>query len=499
MACDRCKLQHRKCLIGAGSSCIRCTQLGLECKWRHKEKPCTESSLFDNDKMYANAIRQRKIDRQYVTSTQPLAPLLSRDWFFCFDGGDLGFYFPWRDSYFTSDSKDDKLDPDLKRYLVKKGAFVLPSEEEQNRLLQLYLSNVYPLYPVVDRDILEKISEIPAILLNALMLTAVRYDEANIETSQIREKAQELFLRCQLLEMAETNQITLIQAYLLMSMHEEGPKGSLNARRYVSRAIILAHEIGLHNFSIQKNDNAEYSSEMLRRLFWTSFCCDRAIAATSNSAMMYNRLDMIIDEPSVKDFDSNIDYEIFNKWYSLCSLYENVLIAGYRPPPNRSTVQLEEKLHEWEMNLRPGMEEKFSSFFKVAYSYCFMLYLRCGIDFLVLLNDEREAKQVVNQLTRFYNLTLDNAPFAIQHIVVIHAVLHTSVLLLLELTAKMPLDDVPSEQLRSKQQMLDSCMQFLQSSKYKWWLPSASYYLLKEISGSSQQQDPRSVLGALLN
>ncbi|GMF05396.1 unnamed protein product [Ambrosiozyma monospora] len=138
------------------------------------------STLFKNDLIYANAIKANKVNNQFVTSAQALAPLLSRDSFLCLEGGEsLGLYYPWRDLYNKNRERCDSfsvistgglgdgeindekpstttvdgidpngVDHELNVYLKSKGAYDKPSLIEQKRLVGLYLKHSYPFYPI---------------------------------------------------------------------------------------------------------------------------------------------------------------------------------------------------------------------------------------------------------------------------------------------------------------------------------------------------------------
>ena len=181
---------------------------------------------------------------QFVCATQPLALLLSRDSFLCFDGDDFGLYYPWRG--IDSDQFSEKnIDEDFKSYLSSKGAFVVPPIQEQRRLIQIFLENVYLLYPVAGRNILNDIRRIPIMLLNAMFLSAIRFDTSE-DRSNIRSRSNEFYERCKLLELVETNKITLIQSYLLLSIHEEGMEGATSSKEYITK-----HAIYVENSRLQ--------------------------------------------------------------------------------------------------------------------------------------------------------------------------------------------------------------------------------------------------------
>lgn len=84
----------------------------------------------------------------------------------------------------------------------------------------------------------------PLLLLNAMFLVATR-----CRPGDVRERCQELFERCKLLELLENNKIVLLQSYLLMSIHEEGINGSSLSKEYIVRACNLCGDVGLTTLS----------------------------------------------------------------------------------------------------------------------------------------------------------------------------------------------------------------------------------------------------------
>ncbi|ODV87900.1 hypothetical protein CANARDRAFT_26086 [[Candida] arabinofermentans NRRL YB-2248] len=492
--------------------------------------------------MYANVIQHGGIKSQFITATQPLAPLLSRDSFLALSDGDLyNHFYPWRDVFLPKrDTRENEIDSELLPYLNKRGAFEKPPIEEQKRLIGLYLDNSYPILPVVHRDILNQLDSVPPILLNALLLSGVRYD-STLTGKAIRIKADEFKRKCKLLEIVEKNKITLIQSYLLLCAHEESPQGAQISREYLSKANNLVQELGLHIFSSKNqfsfvsahpgqngsdpypNGAASnqkeafkhfYKKSLLSRLFWISFCCDRVIAVTSCCAMYYNKLDLIVDEPKLEDFDGNRqDYEIFIRWYSNCDLLERIIGVVYRPPGNRYVDYNLERdiLQMCRSNCGPQTVElvgdMFARLIVCCNAFSAILYLRSKVDFISLLEDESDTASVVESnspltdnkmyyLNKFYKNILNSLkPPMVEHIIVVHSILHVMVLLHLEIEARKEVEVsqvLPDEKnsmsspLIAKKKMFDKCMKLLEQSSSKWFFGAAAYYLCQELLSKRQ-------------
>ncbi|GME72897.1 unnamed protein product [Ambrosiozyma monospora] len=432
------------------------------------------------------------------------------------------------------------MDKDLYEFLEKKGAFEKPPEEQQRHLIQLYLDNLYPIMPVVDRNILDEFEYISPMLLNALMLAGVRYDE-NLKDREIRITAEKFRKKCKLLEIAENNKITLIQAYLLLSIHEETPEGPMMAREYLCKASTLIVGLGLHNFAannnhkttpgLQKSLNSDfkltYTRSLLSRLFWTSFCCDRMTTVTSAAAMYYHKIDLIVDQPTLDDFDNNErDYEIFKRYHSICELLERIINVVYRIPGYRSIdYSLEKDLLYWRpknfhSDKRQLIGEPYCAFFEILISFAIILYLRSKVDFMSMLENGADKKEMVLSnspltdnkmqiLTNASKLIIDSLEVQpVEHVVIIQAVLHVVVLLHLEIKTreKVMVDsttsqDDPSNLLGFKKELYDTCLKYLKDNSNKWFLSAASYYLCKvllhkrnsvddNITFSSEDQTP---------
>ncbi|GMG20744.1 unnamed protein product [Ambrosiozyma monospora] len=198
-------------------------QLENSIKQQSYKKP---AKLFQDELIYADAVKHKENNSQFVTSTQPLATILSKDSFLCLEGDSLGLYSPWQITSQYGQMKGprpDTIDLDLVTYLKAKHAFELPNLKDHVRLVKLFLDNLYPLYPVVDRKLLQQ-------------------DDGD---RKLRVVAEELYNRCKLLSLLETAKVTLMQSYLLMPTHEEGSEGGNNSRQFVSKASMICAELSI--------------------------------------------------------------------------------------------------------------------------------------------------------------------------------------------------------------------------------------------------------------
>lgn len=470
---------------------------------KEDERERIYESIFQNSD-------QRK--PQFICATQPLALLLSRDSFLCFDGDDLGLYYPWRGVHEENNYENNHLDEEFKKFLRSKDAFSVPPIQEQRRLILLYISNIYPFYPVVDRKSLDDIKSIPLILLNAIFLSAIRFDSLQNE-KDIRPRLHHFYQRCKQLELLETNKITLIQSYLLLSMHEEGINGATSSKEYVTKACNLCGELAITNISgsngISMSSNQAdhlhssfkkvlYGKNFLRRLFWVSFCCDRLVSATCGREMYYNVADLMIDELTLIDFNEGeyqqSDYMIFRSWIRICRLIDRIQCSLYRPPKNRTTNDwtLEEDLFSFVIDDANLIEVKFQKFLLLSHAYVCILYLRSKVDAMSLMVNsiELSGEQVksrgnyIDQIHYYSSEIVEIAESTevIHHILVVHAIVH--VIALMQLESKTYINERDKAKTNFGlyfSEMMNRCAALLERSRGYWWFAGSALRLCKVI------------------
>lgn len=436
---------------------------------------------------------------QFVCATQPLASFLSKDSVLCFDGDAYGLYYPWRGEAKSS----AKVNPNLNKYLASENAFALPSAAELRRLVRLYLDHLYPLYPVVSRNIEDDFKNQPIILLNAIFLAATRFD-TSIHKNQLRERLAVLYNRCKLLELIETNKVVLIQVYILLSTHEEGMEGVTSSKEFVAKACNLCGELAITNMGFSEEiirfpfpkSGQMFQRELLKRLLWTTYCCDRQISATSGREMIFNVHDFFVEPLTVADFDEGphqvSDFNVFYSWYELCMLVDRIQSALYRPPSNRTQDDaLQKDLENWSPHEIKHDAEKLG-FLKITHAYLCLLYLRKGIDSVALLLhntamsiafDEQLVLTIdqIHQTSALVLDTLDLSP-VLHHIVMVHAVLHVVALLQLELNTHYGSEAQKTSFKEYYDQMSQRCLQKLKYFKDYWWFAGSALKLCEAIT-----------------
>lgn len=529
-ACDSCKRRHKKCIIRSGESeCELCVRRSLKCSLKHpssnilkdesgKDK---ESLMKFKDQVYKLMFENSgDTNLQFVCSTQPLASLLSKDSFLCFDGDFFDLYYPWSGINDERINTESIVNADLFKYIDSQGAFVIPPLQELKRLIKLYLDHIYPFYPVIERNQISNLRDVPLMILNAIFLSAIRLDVSQSK-KDVRKRAECYYNRCLLLEKIQTNRIVLIQSYLLMSIQEEGMEGARYSKEIVTKACNLCGELAITNMGGSNGiDFKEYSSilgkqrresdtkttnyprSLLKRIFWTAFCCDRLVSATCGREMYFNSADLMVDELSLEDFElgeyQQSDYSCFVSWLSICRLVDRIQCACYRPPPNRTSNDraLAHDLFNWKPENEYSIKESLGNFLNIFHAYAMILYLRCRIDPITLIVDSGgmgKSESVNENIHSVHSLSesiinMMSSNGLKQHILVVHAVLHAFSLIQLE--SKSRAEDVSQANVQFEKRyghLMRRSKEVLNNLKDYWWFASAALELLKLVLENNGQ------------
>ncbi|EXJ78465.1 hypothetical protein A1O1_08865 [Capronia coronata CBS 617.96] len=171
--------------------------------------------------------------------------------------------------------------------LQKMGAFVKPSDEFSDALLQSFFRYVHPVHPILCRStVLEsyKSDQLSPLLLNAIFLVGVShvpeclYKAAGFKSRYIANVT--FYLRAKALYDAnyEQDSITTLQALVLMSHWWGGltePKSSLY---WLGVAAVLAESLRMHKAESYVNLSPNVR-RVRRRLWWVIFTNDTYTAA----------------------------------------------------------------------------------------------------------------------------------------------------------------------------------------------------------------------------
>ncbi|PNP78675.1 hypothetical protein FNYG_08021 [Fusarium nygamai] len=233
------------------------------------------------------------------------------------------------------------LDPLELRILKRRGAFVLPPKTLCDDLIQTYFSWVHPIVPVINRTKFMSQYRDPTNPPSMLLLQCILLAGARISTNtQLKVDGSTstavatFYRRAKALYDAdyERDRITLVQSMLLMGWYWAGPDDiSKNMFYWSQSAITVAQNFGLHRN--MENSGLSISEKRLRRrIWWTLFTRDRALAVGLGQSVSINLDDCDVDPISDDDFiehDGNdiddyppdpIHVEFFVQYVKLCKL-----------------------------------------------------------------------------------------------------------------------------------------------------------------------------------
>ncbi|CAE7227860.1 unnamed protein product [Rhizoctonia solani] len=278
------------------------------------------------------------------------------------------------------------------------AASVLPSREQQEKLLKLYFSYVHPVLPVVHQEVFWQdwetsadpssppSSRIPTLLLLAIYAVAARYDASRrpprtgmmwAAGDNYLEAAKVLLNRSYASSKAST-----CQALLLLSYREIGIGAMAQAWLYVGMSVRMAQDLGLHR-SIDKWQAAgaktfSAAEKQTRRCIW--FGCvvmDKYVSTYIGRPLAVFERDYDTRWPDQDAEEQDQDWvdiakedskggyepvpgrvlECFAAASKLSAILSRIVEALYSirlaPGASKSAerVQLEEELEKWMLNL----------------------------------------------------------------------------------------------------------------------------------------------------
>lgn len=233
------------------------------------------------------------------------------------------------------------LDPLEIQILKRRGAFVLPPKTLCDDLIETYFSWVHPIVPVINRTKFMSQYRDPTSPPSMLLLQCVLLAGARISTnSELRVDGSTstavatFYRRAKALYDAdyERDRMTLVQSMLLMGWYWAGPDDiSKNMFYWSQSAISVAQNFGLHRN--MENSGLSISEKRLRRrIWWTLFTRDRALAVGLGQSVSINLddcdVDMITNEDFIEHDGNSIDayppnpihVEFFIQYVKLCKL-----------------------------------------------------------------------------------------------------------------------------------------------------------------------------------
>ncbi|KAM5529918.1 fungal specific transcription factor domain-containing protein [Fusarium oxysporum f. sp. phaseoli] len=233
------------------------------------------------------------------------------------------------------------LDPLEIQILKRRGAFVLPPKTLCDDLIETYFAWAHPIVPVINRTKFMSQYRDPKNPPSMLLIQCILLAGARISTnSQLMVDGSTstavatFYRRAKALYDAdyERDRITLVQSMLLMGWYWAGPDDIIKNMFYWSQsAIAVAQNFGLHRS--MENSGLSISEKRLRkRIWWTLFTRDRALAVGLGQSVSINLDDCDVDLIAEDDFiehDGNdideypqdpIHVEFFIQYVKLCKL-----------------------------------------------------------------------------------------------------------------------------------------------------------------------------------
>jgi hypothetical protein len=233
------------------------------------------------------------------------------------------------------------LDPLEIQILKRRGAFVLPPKALCDDLIKTYFSWVHPIVPVINRtkfmsQYRDARNPPSMLLLQCILLAGARIStnsQLKVDGSTSTAVAT-FYRRAKALYDAdyERDRIILVQSMLLMGWYWVGPDDiSKNMFYWSQSAITVAQNFGLHR-SMEDSRLSISDKRLRRRIWWTLFTRDRALAVGLGQSVSINLddcdVDLIVDDDFIEHDGNDIDeyppdsihVDFFVQYVKLCKL-----------------------------------------------------------------------------------------------------------------------------------------------------------------------------------
>jgi hypothetical protein len=206
----------------------------------------------------------------------------------------------------------DKEEVDI---LKIRGAFLLPSRELCDDIVESYFEKVHPIIPVINRTLFMRQYNDPTnppslLLLQAVLLCGSRVCQnpgLKDATGSSELASLTFYKRAKALYDAnyELDRISLVQSTLLMGWWWENPEEiTKNVYYWTGVSICIAQGFGLHR-SVEHSNMSVADRKMWKRIWWSLFVRDRQVAVALGRPLMINLDDS--DVPMLTEEDLNED------------------------------------------------------------------------------------------------------------------------------------------------------------------------------------------------
>lgn len=266
--------------------------------------------------------------------------------------------------------------PEEITFLEAKKAFELPDRKTLDALVDVFLTRIYPLYPVVNRqEFLQeyKARRTPWILLHAVCFISATFcplktlhragfDHRRQARWTFYTKAKALF------DVGyESNKIVVLQISILMSFWGGGPNNYWNFYSWIGTGVTIAEALGCHR-SLSSTNMQPQDRSLLKRIWWLLVLRDANCSALVGRPFRVN-LDHCDAEPLTLDdfkhdavaerhgFSAGFDvYQI--EAMKLTLILRQIIIARFYP--TRAQQQVTSSLTQMLLNWRAQAPPEFT-------------------------------------------------------------------------------------------------------------------------------------------
>ncbi|KAF3797966.1 Fusaric acid cluster transcription factor FUB12 [Colletotrichum gloeosporioides] len=249
-------------------------------------------------------------------------------------------------------------------YLSSKGAFETPPHAVLDALIEVFITRVYPLYPIVNRvEFMEqyRTKKIPWVLLQSVCLVAATFCPARLihkfgfesrqtARSSFYSKAKALFDFSY-----ENSKIVVLQVTILLTFWGGSPNTYWNFHSWVGTGVAIAETLGCHRTMASTNVKPQDRS-LLKRLWWVLVVRDTACATLVGRPFRINMDHCDVDQLTIHDFEQGTPstsafYQIEMSKLSL--ILRNIIMARFsaRREPSLVPMVLHYMLTEWRSKL----------------------------------------------------------------------------------------------------------------------------------------------------
>jgi hypothetical protein len=275
------------------------------------------------------------------------------------------------DLYEPQDVHPPHMLPEEITFLEAKKAFELPDRKTLDALVDVFLTQVYSLYPVVNRqEFLQEYNakRTPWILLHAVCFISATfcslktlhragYDHRRQARWMFYTKAKALF------DVGyESNKIVVLQISVLMSFWGGGPNNYWNFYSWIGTGVTIAEALGCHR-SLSSTNMEPQDRSLLKRIWWLLVLRDTNCSALVGRPFRVN-LDHCDAEPlTLDDFkhdaapgnhDPNSGFDTYQiEAMKLTLILRQIIIARFYPSraQQQVTSSLTQMLLSWRAQL----------------------------------------------------------------------------------------------------------------------------------------------------